>query len=310
MRSLFLVNRPRSLDGAPTTRALVLRSASRFPTWVTACTDLGSSGFTFRAVARRVHPDGRIGKPTPIDQNDLDVVIVRANPLTQSKPWAWDHALTCLEQATALGLPVRNDPVALRTFASKPGLLLLSESVRPPTVLTARVDTVLQAVEAYGKTVVKPAHGSHGRGVFIVAPDSPNLKATVELLVENGPVVVQPWLPAAVEGDVRIFVADGEPFAIQGRIAAIRRRPATGELRSNVHLGGKPEGVDPPPELVDLATCAAAELLERGVRFAGLDCIGDRLVEANVCAPGGLPDMSNVYGHDYVGGWIDRLTAP
>lgn len=309
MKTLFVVNRPRKLEVTPTTQALVVRNAQQNPTWVTGCADLGSSGTTFRAIARPVGPDGTVGAPKAIDHRDIDVILVRTNPLTQSKPWAWNHALTCLEQAMVLGMPVRNDPQTLRTFAGKPGLLLLSEAVRPPTVLTTRVDIVLQAVNQFGKTVVKPAHGSHGHGVFIVSPGSDNLKAMAELLTAGGPVVVQPWLPAATEGDVRFFVADGEPFAIDGRYAAVRRRPAAGELRSNVHLGGSPERVDPGPELLALVTRAARELRDRGVRFAGLDCIGDRLVEANVCAPGGLPDMGMLYERDFVGGWLEKLTS-
>lgn len=310
MRTLILVNRPRRLESTPTTKALAIRSAQQNPTWVAGCADLGSSGTTFRAVARPVTPDGEVGAPETIDHTDLDVVLVRTNPLTQLKPWAWSHALTCLEQATILGLSVRNDPVALRTFAGKSGLLLLSERVRPPTVLTARVDIVMRAVKQFGKTVVKPAHGSHGHGVFVVTPGSDNLRAMAEILLEGGPVVVQPWLPAATDGDVRFFVADGAPFMMNGTYAAVRRRPADGELRSNVHLGGRPEKVDPSDELLELATTAAQELLERGVRFAGLDCIGDRLVEANVCAPGGLPDMGRLYERDFVGGWLECITAP
>ncbi|MCA9568842.1 MAG: hypothetical protein KC656_13415, partial [Myxococcales bacterium] len=101
---------------------------------------------------------------------------------------------------------------------------------------------------------------------------------------------------------------DGEPLVIDGVLGALRRRPAIGELRSNVHLGGKPEPVACTPELLALAHRAGPALMALGASFVGLDCIGDRVVEANVCAPGGLIDMDGYYKLPFLDTALDRLT--
>ena len=161
----------------------------------------------------------------------------------------------------------------------------------------------------FGRSVVKPAHGSHGSGVFIVEPSESNLGAAVDLLLDRGPVVVQPWIPEAVDGDIRLFVVDGKPLMVDGVLGALRRRPARGELRSNVHLGGRPEPVPPTPELLALAERAGPALMAQGARCVGLDCIGDRVVEANVCAPGGLTDMDRFYERPFLQTALDALLA-
>lgn len=309
MTTLFLVNDARDLDATPATAALVRAAAARGPTAITTAVDLTADDAGFRARVVPLATDGTAQAPVELGRSGIAVVLVRSNPMSQRTGWAWAHALSCLEVAERDGLPVHNTVAALRRFAAKPGLMHLSTEVRPPTVVTGFARAVRAAVQAFGRSVVKPAHGSQGAGVFIVDPDSANLGATIDLLLTGGPVVVQPWLSAAVDGDVRIFVCDGEPFAVEGRVAAIRRRPAAGELRSNVHLGGRPEPLELSPALDALARRAAAELAAQGVRFAGIDCIGDRIVEVNACAPGGLQDMAARYGVDFVGGWLDRLVS-
>ena len=62
------------------------------------------------------------------------------------------------------------------------------------------------------------------------------------------------------------------------------------------------------PELLALAHRAGPALMALGASFVGLDCIGDRVVEANVCAPGGLIDMDGYYKLPFLDTALDRLT--
>jgi glutathione synthase len=104
-----------------------------------------------------------------------------------------------------------------------------------------------------------------------------------------------------------MFIVNGEVLRVGGHAAAVRRRPAKGELRSNVHLGGTPEPVEITPELERVGALAGPILSRLGVLVAGLDCIGGRVVEINAFAPGGLADCQKFYGVDFVEAILRRL---
>ena len=50
-------------------------------------------------------------------------------------------------------------------------------------------------------------------------------------------LIAQKFLPDVAKGDKRVILIDGEA------VGAINRVPATGETRSNMHVGGRPEKV-------------------------------------------------------------------
>nr|WP_297748191.1 DUF1707 domain-containing protein [uncultured Tessaracoccus sp.] len=60
----------------------------------------------------------------------------------------------------------------------------------------------------------------------------------------DGYVVAQEYLPEAKNGDVRMFVMNGQPLEVDGRIAAFRRRSSDSDMRSNMSDGGKAEAVE------------------------------------------------------------------
>ena len=95
----------------------------------------------------------------------------------------------------------------------------------------------------------------------------------------------------------------------RGSPAAIARVPEGGELRSNVHLGARPVLAPWTASLQRVADLAGPVLRADGVRIAGLDCIGDQVVEVNACAPGGLTDLGHFAGIDAVAAFLERVEA-
>ena len=74
--------------------------------------------------------------------------------------------------------------------------------------------------------------------MFFVHPeDAVNLDQMVESLARDGYLAAQEVLPDADQGDVRLFVLDGEALKVDGVYAAFRRVPAEGEARSNMRAG-------------------------------------------------------------------------
>ena len=66
-----------------------------------------------------------------------------------------------------------------------------------------------------------------------------NLNQMIDAVSRDGFVICQEYLPAAEEGDMRLFMMNGRPLQVKGKYAAFRRIRRGGDMRSNIHAGGK-----------------------------------------------------------------------
>jgi glutathione synthase len=101
-------------------------------------------------------------------------------------------------------------------------------------------------------------------------------------------VIAQEYLPAAAEGDTRLFVMNGRPLRVKGKYAAFRRVRSGGDMRSNIHAGGKLAAATVTDEALRIAEVMRPKLVQDGMFLVGLDVVGDKLMEINVFSPGGL----------------------
>jgi glutathione synthase len=137
--------------------------------------------------------------------------------------------------------------------------------------------------------------------------EAPNLDQIIEAIARDGYVVAQEFLPDAEDGDVRVFVMDGEPLECDGRVAAFRRVNDSADVRSNMHAGGRAEAVDLTDEMLALVDAVKPKLVADGMFLVGLDVVGDKIVEVNVFSPGGLGSSEQLYGADFAATVIDAL---
>jgi glutathione synthase len=100
---------------------------------------------------------------------------------------------------------------------------------------------------------------------------------------------------------------NGQPLCVGGRYAAIRRIAADGEVRNNVHAGGRVEPVEVTEEMLGLVEAVRPKLVKDGMFLVGLDMVGNKLMEVNVFTPGGLHAISEVYGVDFARAVIEAL---
>jgi glutathione synthase len=233
----------------------------------------------------------RLGEPVVLDLGrDVDVVLMRQDPPFDLGYITATHLLERIQQETL----VVNDPAAVRNAPEKVWVLDFARFM-PPTVLTRSLEAARAFAAEHGEVVVKPLHGNAGKAVFKVGRDGGNLAPLIELF--NGtyrePHVIQKFLPEVADGDKRIVLVEGE---VAG---AINRKPAEGDIRSNLAAGGTAEAT----ELTDQerAICAALgpELKRRGLLFVGIDVIGGRwLTEINVTSPTGIVAIDQFSGTD------------
>jgi glutathione synthase len=249
--------------------------------------------------------------PEPICVDDLDVLVMRNDPADDAleRPWAVTSGVLFGQLSVTRGTLVVNDPASLANAVNKTYFQQFPEAVRPRTLISRDPGDIAGFIEDMGgQVVLKPLQGSGGAGVFFVSSDeSPNLNQMIEAVGRDGYVVAQEALPDADQGDVRLFVMNGEPLMAGGHHAAFRRVNKTADRRSNMRVGGKAEPVKVTDAMLALADTVRPKLLADGMFLVGLDIVGDKLMEVNVFSPGGLGSCESIYKARFTDVVIDAL---
>jgi glutathione synthase len=242
---------------------------------------------------------------------EFDVLMMRNDPAEDAtdRPWAVTSGILFAQLSVLRDVLVVNDPANLANAVNKTYFQHFPEAVRPRTLISRDHDEIAEFVQELGDgAVLKPLQGSGGANVFMVTGDeAPNLNQMIEAISRDGYVVAQEALAGAADGDIRIFMMNGEPLRVGKAYAAFRRVNTGPDLRSNMHAGGTARRVKVTDAL--LATCDAArpKLIADGMFLVGLDIVGDKLMEVNVFSPGGLGSCQKLYGENFADAVITAL---
>lgn len=232
----------------------------------------------------------------------IDLVLARKDPPVDEQ-FIYDTMV--LEAAQAEGVRVANDPRGLRDCNEKLYALQFPQCCAPTLVARDAAELRRFVAEA-GEVVLKPLDGMGGRGVFRSHAGDANLNVILETLTANGHrfAIAQQFIPAITAGDKRILVIDGEPVPY-----ALARIPQGDDFRGNLAAGGKGVGVPLSERDRWIAAQVAPDLRRRGLRFVGLDVIGDWLTEINVTSPTCVRELDRQFGLNIAGLLFDRLEA-
>lgn len=238
-----------------------------------------------------------------IDVDHLDVLLLRNDPSEDKADRAWAQTSGILfgQLAERRGVIVLNDPVNLANALNKTYFQHFPEQVRPRTCISRDPEELKEFIaHEHGRAVIKPLQGSGGASVFLIRKaDAPNLNQMIEAVLRDGYCIAQEYLPAAQEGDVRLFVMNGRPLMHYGKYAAFRRVNKTGDMRSNMHSGGESEPADIDDAALNLVELVRPKLVADGMWLVGLDIVKDKLMEINVFTPGGLGSAQAATGVDF-----------
>jgi glutathione synthase len=312
MRVLFIINALRSLRPTYTSSLLAFAAMRRGHDVVFASVDelsygSGLSGRVVRVVpamdtttmVNNLHQSALQGEDRSL--TEFDVVFLRNNPLwAEARGIRFNPALEFGRRLKEAGLLVLNDPEGLRRAGSKMYLTAFPASVRPRTLITCSADRVRTFLrEARGSAVIKPLQGYGGQNVFLLErQDQDNWESIVSTVRSSGYFIVQDYVTAASRGDKRVLLVGGVPLTANGRTAVYRRVHALGELRNNMHTGASRRRCYLTPSERELCELIRPRLMADGLYFVGLDIAGDKILEINVFAPGGLHNMNDLYGVD------------
>jgi glutathione synthase len=233
-------------------------------------------------------PHTIIGVTRELPLSDVDVVFVRKDPPFDAQ---YLHLTQLLDLASKSTLIV-NSPQGLRD-ANEKLFALQFVQYTPRTLVTSSPTRIQEFLrEIGGEGVLKPLDGAGGFGVVLLRRDDPNLRALIDLETLEGrqPALLQEYLPAVKGGDKRVLVLDGKV------LGAIRRVPRGNDIRANIHVGGTVEPAELNEVERDLVNTVSAVLCRHGLWFAGLDLIGERLIEINVTSPTGIQQLAKHLG--------------
>jgi len=228
-----------------------------------------------------------LGPARTVDLAAMDVVLMRQDPPFDMAYITATHLLEHIHPKTL----VVNDPASVRNAPEK---LFAThfDGLMPPTLISSDAAAIKAFRAEHSDIIVKPLYGNGGAGVFHVGPGDDNLNALLEMFTERArePVMAQIYLPEVRRGDKRIILIDGRAAG------AINRVPPDGDVRSNLHVGGRAEAAKLTKRELDICAAIGPELKRRGLIFAGIDVIGDYLTEINVTSPTGIQEIGRFDG--------------
>ncbi|REL37832.1 glutathione synthase [Rhodohalobacter sp. SW132] len=261
----------------------------------------GNKYKTTKTYIKAIKDDSAIEEKITAD--NLDVLLLRNDPASEpvGRGWAKNASVIFGQLALRHGVIVLNDPNSLSEAVNKMYFQHFPESVRPHTLITRDPKEIQEFhKEQGGNIIMKPLQGSGGAGVFLVKEDDAvNLNQMIEAISRDGYVIAQEYLPKATEGDVRLFVVNGDALKWKGKYAAIRRVNESEDIRSNMSAGGSAEKVKVDDTMLEIVDTIRPKLVLDGMFMVGLDIVGDKLMEINVFSPGGLQGASELQGVDF-----------
>jgi glutathione synthase len=228
----------------------------------------------------------RLGPPaTLILDDEADVAFQRKDPPV-------DLAYTTATQILALCKRCRvlNRPEGILGANEKLYALHFPE-LMTDTLVARAIPQLLDFMEKLGgEMIVKPLHGKGGEGIFLLQDGDRNLMSILEQTTDFGRrwVMAQRYLPDVRRGDKRILLVDGEP------IGAVLRVPSDSEVRSNLHVGGRPVETTLDDADRRIIEAVAPSLRRDGLFFVGIDVIGGFLTEVNVTSPTGVQEINTL----------------
>ena len=142
------------------------------------------------------------------------------------------------------------------------------------------------------KMILKPLDGSGGRGVIVLERNAKsNISSLLDFYIDDSGenyVMLQEYIEGAEHGDVRVMMLNGKA------IGAYHRKPAEGDHRANIQTGGSAHKYTLTESQKRICTKVGKKLLSDGIYFAGLDMIGDKILEVNVLNPGGITNINKL----------------
>jgi len=247
-------------------------------------------GKTLGSLRRIIKREGErflMTKPEVVDLSELQVIFMRKDPPFDEN---YLYSTYILEQISSSTFVI-NNPRGIRDANEK--LYVLNFPLYcPKSIVSKKVEDLKRfLLEVGGQMIVKPLNECSGRGVVYLREGDVNLNSLLEMITQGEErfIIAQEYLPQVrKEGDKRILLLEGEP------IGAMCRVPPQDDYRANVHRGARFTKAEIGLQDKKICSYLAPRLVKDGIYFAGIDVIGEKVVEINVTSPAGVPEINKL----------------
>lgn len=219
----------------------------------------------------------------------LDVIFIRKDPPIDPITYNFLDSVKDLTMVVneVDGLRKANNKLYTTTFHD-PGNEFL-----PVTHVSKNKDYLVRIIRESEseQMILKPLDGSGGRGVIVLEKRAMNsIHSLLDFYIDGGRnyVILQEYIEGAENGDVRVMMLNGR------FIGAYNRKPADGEFRANIQTGGSAHKYTMTASQHRILRKVGPKLARDGLYFVGLDMIGDKILEVNVCNPGGIDNINRL----------------
>lgn len=172
----------------------------------------------------------------------------------------------------------------------------------PVTYVSNDLTYLLAQLSSNERWVVKPTAGSNADGVRFVRNVQQAEAALAPLLSNHRYAILQHYVPAIEDGEIRVLCVAGKP------IVSYLRKPAANGL-TNLSRGAEAKAIQPGRATLALAQEIAMDLLAEGVAYCAVDLAGDKLIETNIANPGGLGTVAELTAQNYAHEVVAALSA-
>ena len=234
------------------------------------------------SLKRKIGDHVNFGAVELLDLSEFGIIWLRQDPPFDMGYITNTHLLDLVSKKTL----IVNNPFWVRNLPEKL-LVLKFPNLIPDTIISRDLEEIKEFKREFKDIIVKPLYGNGGAGIFRLKEDDKNLTSLYEIYssISSEPLIVQAFLPDVKNGDKRIILVDGNP------VGAINRVPKPGEIRSNMHVGGKAEPAKLSPRDREICSAIGPTLKSKGQVFVGIDVIGEYLTEINVTSPTGIQEL-------------------
>ena len=236
-----------------------------------------------------------------IEINSFDLVMFRPDP-----PVDVDY-INATYIFDFVDTQVINSPKAIRGFNEKLHSLHFSEYMTDCLVSANRED-IEEFLQIHKQIVLKPLNQCFGSGVMYLQLGDPNTRTIINTLTKNETCVVmsQEFIPEVKNGDTRVLTLGDNilPYCI-------KKLPSSDDFKFNTHNDDFLVKSDLSKKDLESFIPIAKKLNSMGIKMAGLDVVGGKVIEINVTSPCYfIKEINNLYNVNLEKELCDYILTP